>query len=149
MLLVSTGFKSSILGPKGFVDLFNGGRIALFDTQRPSTPDAAPLGPPLGWITDAAVSGGGLQFILNGPYAIKRPGDRWSYLADFAGSVVWWRLVGPADDGTASFAQPRLDGDIGVAVVPAELTLTKLTFDAGETLDIDSFLYTIPPVAGL
>lgn len=148
MLLVSTGFKKGILGPKGFADLFNGGRIGLFDGPRPGSPDDAQPGPPLGWVTAPALANGGLLFVQSGPYVITRPGDRWRFRADFAGSVIWWRLVGPDDDGSASLDAPRMEGDIGTAAAPAEVTLKQLTFEAGNTLEIDSFLYTIPPLLG-
>lgn len=148
MFLVSSGFKSGILGPKGFADLFDGGRIGLFDGARPVSPDDAQPGPPLGWIVAPANTGTGLIFVQSGAYVIARPGDRWRFSADFPGTVTWWRLMAQNDDGQASFSAPRIDGDVGTSAAPAELVLKQLSFDAGNTLDIDSFVYTIPPLAG-
>jgi hypothetical protein len=146
MLIVSTGFKNAILGPKSFAEIFNGGSIRLFSGARPAKADLAEPVVPVGSIKRIGIGGVGLKFVLSGTYVIKPVNDLWQFLADQPGSVHWWRLVGPGDDAGDSLTLPRIDGDIGTSAAPADLTLTQTLFDAGATLQIDSFLYTLPPV---
>lgn len=145
MLLVSTGFKKAILGPSAFADIFAGGQIRLFAGTRPATADSAEPATPLA-VIERAGANKGLQFYLFDQYVINKPGDKWRLRGLGSGTVVWWRLVGAADDGQASFSQPRIDGDIGSTTAPQEMVLASAVMTPTTLINYDSFMYTLPPL---
>lgn len=146
MLLVSTGFKIALLGPHAFADIFAGGELRLFAGVRPDSANYAQGDNLLGTIRRIDPISTGLRFELAGPYVVKPANDRWRFLCATPGTVGWWRLVGAGDDGGDSNSAPRIDGDVGTTAAPNDLTLAQVTFAAHDTLPIDSFLYTIPPL---
>lgn len=147
MLLVSTGFKSAILGPQSFEQLFNGGSIHVYSGARPSSADlAAPEASRLGVILRTDQSG--LQFFRNGPFVVIPLGDWWQMQITGTGTATWFRLLSPTDSGLSSTTDPRVDGDIGTATAPSDMALLSTSLAAGTAVSIDSFLFTIPPILG-
>ncbi|GEM_PF-3759892 len=146
MLIVSSGYKRSILGTKSFADLFDGGEIRLFSGPRPASSDMGEPAAPMARINTVGLASPGLRFVLADTYVVKPLNEVWNLFANKPGQVLWWRLVGPVDDGLDSITAARIDGDVGSTASPSDLTLTKTTFNAGDILQIDSFLYTLPPV---
>lgn len=146
MLLVSTGFKIALLGPHAFVDIFAGGELRLFAGVRPDSANQAQGPNLLGVVRRISQLDTGLRFQLTGPYVVKPPADRWRFLCAEPGTVGWWRLVAAGDAGSDSSTAPRIDGDVGTAEAPNDLTLAQTVFAQHDTLPIDSFLYTIPPL---
>lgn len=146
MLLVSTGFKSALLGPKSFAQIFAGGELRVFAGTRPATANRAQGANLLGTVRRIDASDTGLRFVLADTYAIKTPGDRWQFICATPGNAGWWRLVAADDTGGDSNTAARIDGDVGTPGAPSDLTLAQTTFALHDALAIDSFLYTIPPL---
>lgn len=146
MLLVSTGFKSLLLGPQSFAQIFAGGELRLFAGGRPASANRAQGANLIGTVRRVDPLNTGLQFVLVDSYVIKPPQDVWQLLAQTNGTVAWWRLVALGDTGTDSTTAARIDGDIGTAAAPSDMTLSLVNFNANQALPIDSFLYTIPPL---
>lgn len=146
MLLVSTGFKSLLLGPQSFAQIFSGGELRLFAGVRPATANRAQGANLLGRVRRIDPVDSTLRFVLVDSYVIKVPSDLWQFVCETPGNVGWWRLVAPGDTGGDSNTAARIDGDVGTAAAPNDLTLARTAFSANDTLPIDSFLYTIPPL---
>lgn len=154
-LQVSTGFKQLILGPSSFESIFNFGCIRIFDGAQPTTADGAE-GPLLigvvslnGLPWDLTHLENGLSFSRSGPYVSKQAWQPWQLNVSVGGFTArWFRLIGPGgDDGSASFAFPRIDG--AIAATGGEMVLANLTPTAGTLVSIDAFLYTILPIVGV
>ena len=148
MILVSSGFKSAILGPQSFAQIFNGGMLRLFAGTRPESADAAEPTTPIA--TVARSDNTGLVFALAGQFVIRQPNDVWLLTALAAQTPTWFRLTAPGDVYTsASLTAPRIDGDVGTESGPSDMTLSvTLPFTVPGTFPFDSFLFTIPPVPG-
>lgn len=147
MLLVSTAFKSAILGPAAFESLFNAGSIHVYGGARVTSPDlSAPEANRLGIIT--RTDGSGLRFLRDGPFVVIPLGDWWQLGITGTGTASWFRLLAPADSGLSSTTDVRIDGDIGTPAAPADMVLASTALTAGTAVSIDSFLFTIPPVLG-
>jgi hypothetical protein len=148
-LLASTGHKAGILGPSAFEDLYDGGAIRVYSGAGPGSADAPATGTLLGTVTEQP-GGSGLTFERDGPYVSKFLATLWTLLVSNTGTVGWFRVTGPGDDGTsASTSLPRFDGTVGLVGNPtADLILPTLSLVNGQTYGIDSFLFTIPPIPG-
>jgi hypothetical protein len=149
MLTSSTGYKTSILGPHGFADIFNGGTILIYASARPLTADMPPIAPQL--LGQVVVSGSdaGLQFAQNGPYITAPLGAPWQLQATASGAALWFRLVSKTDSGAASVTDPRIDGDVGSAAGVYDFVLQTTALVAGTSTPVDSFLFTIAPYIGV
>ena len=149
-ITVSTKFKELILGPNSFADIFNGGRILVYGGLQPDHADLPVLTPVLAEITTNGTAWtpygpGGLTYSQSGMWILKDPGLTWKLKASNAGTATWFRIVGPElDDDSGSTLYPRIDGAVGDAA-PAELVLPTVEVAPGTVLDIQQFLYTIPP----
>lgn len=147
MLLVSAGFKIALLGSQSFAQIFEGGQLRLFAGARPSSANMGEPSQPIGVVTRTG-SMPGLQFVQTGEYIIKPPSDNWLLNTLQPGTPTWFRLVASGDAYDDSLTAPRIDGDIGNAGAPNDMTLDVSTFTPNTTLPFASFLYTIPPLAG-
>lgn len=154
MLQVSTGFKTLILGPYSFMDIFERGAIKVYAGFRPPTADGEEPAVSLGKITiggnpwSPSASQYGLQFSQSGPYITKVPYHQWLFTVERSGIPTWGRLVGEADDdGLVSYTMPRID--FSITADPAEQTemlLPQANVIVGQRVSVGSFLFTIPPV---
>lgn len=145
MLLTSTGFKTQIIGPQAFEQIFNGGSIHVYTGARLSSADAAaPESNRLG-IVGLSGSNGALSFARVGAYAMIPAANWWQLAVEVSGTATWFRLLAAGDGGDASTSAPRIDGDIGIASAPAEMVLTSTTLTAGTAVSIDSFVFTLTP----
>lgn len=142
-LQVSTQFKALLLGPHAFIDIFRGAEIRIFSGAPPANADAPEQGARLATITAPAPDG--LRFVQSGPYVLKDPLQAWQLAASAAGTMGWFRLCLPADDGGASYSVPRIDGLIG-ATTDHEMVEANLALSAGEGRPFDAFWYTLPPI---
>lgn len=156
MLQVSSGFKSLILGPHAFEDIFGGGAIRVFSGPQPASADDPEQGTLLGLVTrlghpwSASTLTGGLVFLRQGPFITNMPGDRWLLVPNATATAGWWRLVAtPADSGGADYNAPRIDGAIGVIGGTDEMQLQSAALVVGNAVDVQSFFYTIPPIVGV
>lgn len=153
-LQVSTEFKTQLLA--GFPAIFNGGVIAVYNGTQPVTADDAVTGSLLGYVT---LNGGywapgdtnnGLLYDANGPYVSMPFGAQWALTVRQNGTASWFRVLGKdADVGGTSYDMPRIDGSINTsAETGAQLILPDVTLVLGDTIPINYFMYTIPPVLG-
>lgn len=148
MLQVSTRYKELLLGPNSFESIFNNGRILIFSGGQPTTADYPEQGTLLAQITVQGLtwtpngSEAGLLFSRSGAYVSKDAAQDWRLVCSTAGTAGWFRLVGPnADDGELSYAAPRMDGAVG-----AELILPSAALTLGQTLSVQQWTFTFPPV---
>lgn len=157
MLLVSTGFKTSILGTNSFTSLFNGGGIYVYAGMRPSSPDSPPTSAPIGVVSNEGFAWNplntlyGLKFVQSGPYVLFDSAISAQLVPSQPATASWWRLVAPGDDGSLSYSQARIDGDCGLSSAPTgqELLLPTLALVPGVSVPTGYFLYTIPPIIGV
>lgn len=148
MLLVSTGFKIALLGPQSFVQIFNGGQLRLFAGSRPGSANAAEPSLPIGVVSRVGATSLGLQFVQANDFVINVLSDRWQLDTLQAGTATWFRLVAPGDPFDDSLTAARIDGDVGTAAAPNDMTLDVTTFTPNTALPFNSFFYTIPPLTG-
>lgn len=156
MLQVSTGFKTSILGPYSFEAIFNGGCIEIYSGGRPDRADDPAVGTLLGRFTR---NGGlwtpgnttnGLQWVRSGPSVFKPFEDIWAVNPAATGVATWFRIVTASPgDNVYSVTAPRIDGDISSAPLVAEMRLLNPVLTIGTVTTLDHFLYTIPPIDGV
>jgi hypothetical protein len=148
MLNLSTGYKSSILGPASFVDLFRGASLNVYSGDRPLTPDMP--APELLRLAKVVRDGfdGGLTFEQNGPYIQQPIGQRWNMMIDTTGNAQWFRLMAAGDTNDLSYIAPRIDGDISQITGLGELFLQNQSVVRGTAVPIDSFLFTVAPYIG-
>ena len=145
MLTTSTGFKTQIIGPQSFEQIFNGGSIHVYSGTRFSSADAAaPETNRLGVIGLIGFNGN-LSFARNGPYVTIPAAQWWQLMVEASGAAAWFRLLTATDSGEASPTDARIDGDIGTSVAPAEMVLTNTTLTAGTAVPINSFVFTFTP----
>lgn len=154
-ITVSTKFKELILGANSFADIFNGGRILLYDGAQPATADAAVLTPAIAEITAGGQvwapggnSAGGLQYEIAGQWVTKATAQVWKLNTLNSGTPTWFRIFSSADDSNAlSYSYARIDG--AVSDTPAtELVIPNVSLVQGNRLDIQQFLFTILPLTG-
>lgn len=156
-LQVSTGFKTGILGPNSWKDLFDGGAIALYSGPQPliaddPAPDNATL---LGYITlgglpwASGTPANGLVWMQAGPQILKPDASSWVVSPVANGLATWFRILGRAyDPGTLSFDAPRIDGRVS-ALAGSEMRLLNPVLEVGNAKALDYFLYTLPPLTGI
>ena len=146
MLLVSTGFKSLILGPHAFADIFAGGSIRIFAGARRNSADHAEPSSPIAVIRNSGALPG-LTFVQDGPYVLGV--GQWQIDATAPGTATWFSLVVAGDDGADTLSRPRVDGDIGSTSAPSDMTLANTTLSADTAVPVQTFVYTIPPLTGI
>lgn len=151
-LRVSTKFKELLIGPTAFESIFNGGRILVYSGTQPVNADLAAEGTLLGQITNEGQawtpggSAGGLQFSRSGAWVTQGVGQDWRLVVSASGTAGWFRLVGPDNDaGGTTYAVPRIDGVVG-SNGATELTLDSTALTAGQSITVQQFLYTLPPL---
>ena len=125
---------------------FDGGFIRLFSGSKPATSDMAETGTLLGIVTVGAVDGAGLHFDASGATLSKSAVEDWYFRALATGTVGYFRLVAPGDDGTADLDALRLSGTVGTAALPADMNWDSTAVVTGLAYSLDSFLYIINPI---
>ena len=151
-LRVSTRYKEMILGPNAFEDIFDGGRILVYSGTQPGSANNAATGTLLAQVTNLGLlwspggSSAGLNFSRDGAWVLASPSQSWRLLVSVAGTAGWFRLVGPAaDDGSASFVLPRIDGAIAASGA-AEMLLSDTALVSGASMPVQQFLFSLPPL---
>lgn len=151
-LQLSNGAKERAAA--SFAQAFERGHIQIYSGAQPETADLAATGTLLARVTLNGVPIGGVNpglfFQVEGPYVVKPPLAVWRIVVAVSGTAGWWRLVTPADTGGPSYVYPRVDGAIGtVPGAGPEMILPSLSLVAGNSHNLDSFFYTIPPLIGV
>ena len=121
---VSTGLSVHVGLTGSIKAAFDGGFINVYQDSEPVDADAAVnLYTPI-WIISVNGDGTGLVFDTSavGRAIVKPSAAIWGGQT-FAGTCVFWRLVGSADTGVSSQSQPRIQGTCGV--VGADLYMSN------------------------
>jgi hypothetical protein len=144
-LQVSTKFKELILGPHAFADIFAYGKIQVYSGLPPVSADYPVQGTLLAEITDNG-EGDGLTFTQYGAYVSKNIAQPWRMAVIANGVAGWFRLIAAGGDpGHLSYSAPRVDGRIGTTGA-FDMTLESTTLVSGQSIAVQQFLYTIPPL---
>lgn len=151
MIRLSTGYKTRILGPTSFVDIFRFGVIRVYSGAAPLTANDAVTGTLLGSVTTDGITwlpngagGGGLLFEQIGEFVVRKQDQDWMLIGAAAGTMAWFRLFAAAqDDGAASISAPRIDGTIGVGGSGADLVVPSTTLSVSQTVPVQQFTYSL------
>lgn len=144
MINISIGLASALLGNYGLSAMMNNGIIDVYSGDQPEFAHFAPTGTWLGRIT---TNGG--TFVPGNPdnglllsqesLGILRDTGDWKLRGITEGVAGWWRWKWMLEDpDTLDPYYPRIDGDIGTALVLADRTILPSTL-----LAIDSFYLTL------
>ena len=142
-LHISTGARNKLLDTGSLKTIFAAGFIKIYTGTAPATADAAITGALLSTISiSSGVSGINFAAAASAGVLTKLGTETWSGLNAAGGTASYYRHVAPADDGTLSTTQARLQGDIATA--GAELNLTSTTLSSGATQTIDFYSVQLP-----
>jgi hypothetical protein len=123
------------------------GFINIYSGLEPATADAAigSAGTNV-LLCTVSVSGGGTGLSFDTAAAsgslAKAPAEVWKGTNLASGTAAFYRHVAPADDGTASTTQPRIQGTIGTSGAEMNFSSTGLTMGAEQT--IDHYIVALP-----
>lgn len=130
---LSQGLKSALYGDFGITAMMQYGLIEVYSGTQPLTANEAPTGILLGTITnngDTHVPGtatGGLRLDFDVNSRLVASGT-WTLTGVASGTAGWWRWKWNApDDDSLSLYYPRMDGDVGTALVLANTAITGAT----------------------
>lgn len=138
----STGLRTAMLGTSSLSAALAGGFIHIYSGPEPASADVAVSGDLLCTIS---LNGDGTGFTLGtatGGSIAKAPGDVLSGTIITSGTAGYYRHVGPADDGTLSTSQPRIQGR--VSTTGAEMNLSNIALLSGETQTVDYYTISLP-----
>lgn len=154
-VLTSTGFRTALLGGRGFASIFNNGVIQIRSGAQPTSADAAPTGALLGTITNGggAWSPGnptaGLRFVQNRQFVTADPMQHWVITGSATGTAGWFRLLpSQSDPGTESSTAPRIDGAVGLldSTADVQMYLPTLSISPATTIVMPDWWYAMPPM---
>lgn len=153
-LMCSTAFRSRILGRESFDDIIGGGCIRVFEGTQPASADDPEQGTLLGvcalagqtWVPGTTTAG--IRWALAGSWAQPVVGSRLTIAATVSGNAGWFRIIGnAADPGGSALSLPRIDGSIGTADAPKEMTWSDRALVAGRVYPFSSLIFALPPLA--
>ena len=140
----STGLRNAVLDGTDWTNIWDGGRLDIFDDSgtRPADADA----------TEAA--GGTIltQITLPTPAfaasaaagSIAKSGTWQDLSANASGTADWFRMYDVAVTTGASTTAIRLDGNVGLNTGSFDLEFDNIIFTAADPITIDTFTVTIP-----
>lgn len=139
-LHVSTGLRNALLSVGSLKDTMDGGEIRIYSGTEPETADASIGSAVLLCKVTVNSTGAGINFdtAAVGDVLSKAPSEVWSGTNLASGTATFYRHVLAADDGSASYAAPRIQGSIGIAGKELNLSSTALTSGATQTIDFYS-----------
>lgn len=144
MIKLSSGLRTAILNQWGMRIMMNLGVIDIYSSPRPDFADQAPTGTLL-----ARVTTNGDSFVphqgTNGLVLLQRPdgslidSGNWYITGITQGAADWWRWKwAEHDPDTYNGFYPRVDGDVGEALIMPTYTITP-----GLKTKIDEFNLTL------
>lgn len=140
----STGLRNAVLDGTDWTNIWDAGRLDIYDDSgsRPADADATEAGggtilaqitiPTPGFAASAA-SG-----------SIAKSGTWEDLSANASGTADWFRLYGPGIVTGASTTAVRLDGTVGLNTGSFDLEFDNIIFTAADPITIDTFTVTIP-----
>lgn len=137
-LKASTGLRNALLVTGSLRDTMDLGFINIYAGTVPADADAALGGATLLCTISNNSTGTGLTLesaVAAAGVAEKTIAEVWSGVNAATGTASFFRYVAPADDGTLSTSQPRIQGSVGVSGAELNLSSTSLTSAATQTID--------------
>ncbi|MDF1819916.1 MAG: hypothetical protein P1U54_14880, partial [Immundisolibacteraceae bacterium] len=138
---LSNGLRTALYGQYGITAMMQYGFIEVYSGTQPTDANAEPTGTLLGRITNNGVphvtgtSTGGLTLTQDTNGRLTSLGA-WRLTGIASGTAGWWRWKWNApDDDSLSLYYPRIDGDVGTALVLANTAITAATDE-----EISSFI---------
>ena len=142
-LRTSTGLRNHMLVTGSLKTALDTGNIKVYSGTEPVNADSPVTGTLLLTITiNASATGLSMDTAAAGGVLAKPVGAVWSGTIAATGTAGYYRHVGPADDGTASTTQPRIQGQ--VAVVGGEMIFNSLALVAAQVKPLDSYAIALP-----
>lgn len=137
MLKVSTGLRNKLLDTGSLKATMNLGFIKIYAGTVPADADAAIGSATLLCTISNNSTGTGLTMAAAAAAGVltKTLAEVWSGTNAATGTAAFYRHVAPADDGTLSTTQARIQGEIATAGSDLNLTSTTLTATATQTID--------------
>lgn len=140
----STGLRNAVLDGTDWTNIWDGGRLDIFDDSGSRPADA-----------DATEAGGGTilaQITLPTPAfaasasggSIAKSGTWQDLSANASGTADWFRMYDSAVTTGASTTAVRLDGTVGLNSGTFDLEFDNIIFTAADPITIDTFTVTIP-----
>lgn len=132
-----------------FKTIFANGVLEIYSGSQPSDADQDESGTKLVRITQSsgaftpgsATNGLNFEKIISG-YAYKDTDETWSGTAVADGTAGWFRFYANPYDTGADATAVRFDGSVGTS--NADLNLSNLSIETGQTVTVDSFYVRIP-----
>lgn len=140
----STGLRNAVLNGTDWTNIWDGGRLDIYDDSGTRPADA-----------DATETGGGTilaQITLPTPAfaasasggSIAKSGTWQDASANATGTADWFRMYDSAVTLGASTTAIRMDGTVGLNTGVFDLAFDNISFTAGDPITIDTFPVTIP-----
>ena len=143
-LKLSTGLRNKMLDTGALRPTMSLGFIKIYAGTVQATADAALDGTNvlLCTVSNASTATGiTLDPAANGSIP-KAAAETWSGVNAATGTATFYRHIAPADDGTLSTTQARIQG--AIATSGAELNLTSTTLTSGATQTVDFYSIALP-----
>jgi hypothetical protein len=143
-LQTSTGLRNKILDTSPLRAVLNLGAIKLYAGPVPATADAALGSATLLTTVSNNSTTTGLTFAAAAAAAVlsKASAEVWSGLNVAGGVASFYRHVAPADTGTLSTTEARIQGTCATA--GADMNLTNTTLAQGATHTVDFYQVNLP-----
>lgn len=140
----STGLRNAIFNGTDWTNIWDGGRLDIYDDSGTRPADA-----------DATEAGGGTvltQITLPTPAfaasasagSIAKSGTWQDLSADASGTADWFRMYDSAVTTGASTTAIRIDGTVGLNTGTFDLEFDNIIFTATDPITVDTFTVTIP-----
>jgi len=140
----STGLRNAVLNGTDWTNIWDGGRLDIYDDSATRPADA-----------DATETGGGTilaQMTLPTPSfaasavagSIAKSGTWEDLSANATGTADWFRMYDSAVTLGASTTAIRMDGTVGINSGVFDLAFDSISFTAADPITVDTFTVTIP-----
>lgn len=147
-MIYSTGLRNSLLVSNSFKALMDDCRLKIYDGPTiPATADEAMPGDETLMYEFTVGNDGSTSLTFessaNAGVLLKTASESWQGQAQAAGTMSFWRLSVPPDDGESlSTSAIRVQGTVGTAF--ADLIVANTTKVLNDPLTIDQFAVAIP-----
>lgn len=135
---ISTGLRNAMLDAASLKGAMTGALIYIYGGTVPATADAADTGATL--LCTISTGGDGttalaLEAAAASGVITKETDDTWSGTVDTSGTAAFFRMKMPADGGSSSTSEKRIQGTIALAGADMNLSSTSLVAAATQTID--------------
>lgn len=151
MIRLSTGFVNQLMTFQGVAQMLSYGSIDIYTGAMPQSPDDAPTGTRVGYISTGGAYCDAANFMDNGlvfdlgptPGTLVDDG-RWVLSRIAFGTAGWWRFrTHMSDDNQASEVEPRIDGTMSECFL-----VSSKDFEPGPNEPVQFFKLSLPLQSG-